>query len=92
MVLKAYSIRDEKSEIFHLPFFKHTHGEAEREFKTLTNDNKSTISKFPEDYDLFHIGTYDDNTGKFEPLVTPTHMVKAIQLKEQAQSPVSHLN
>jgi len=84
MVLKAYSIRDQKGEIFHTPFFKHTHGEAERDFKTLVNDGKSGINKYPEDYDLYYIGEYNDNTGRFEPLDTPQHQIKAVQLKDSA--------
>jgi len=76
---KVYSIRDAKAEVFNLPFFKKTHGEAERDFVTLTNDDKSTVFKFPDDFDLYYVGTYDDETGKILTLDTPQHIVKAIQ-------------
>lgn len=82
MKLQAYSIHDQKSGKFHLPIYKHTHGEAEREFKSIVNDDKSTLNKYPTDFDLYHIGEYDDNSGKFAPLDTPYHLVKAIQLVE----------
>lgn len=80
MVLKMFSIRDAKSELFNIPFMKATEGEAERDFRSVVNDEKSFPHKYPEDFDLYHLGTYDDNTGKVEPLDTPRHMVKAIQL------------
>lgn len=83
MELKAFSIRDAKAEIFNPPFYKKTHGEAERDFKTLVNDPKSQVYLYAEDYDLYFIGVYDDNTGKFMSLDTPQHLVKAVQLKEQ---------
>lgn len=80
MLLKIYSIRDAKTQFFSAPFYNHTHGEAERNFKTACNDQQSNLSKFPEDYDLYHIGEYDDNTGKITPRDTPEHIIKAVQL------------
>jgi len=76
MILKAFSIRDSKSETFNTPFFKRAHGEAERDFSAVVRDNKTTPGQFPEDYDLYHVGTYDDHTGVFHPLDTPQHMLK----------------
>lgn len=80
MELKMYSIRDAKSEVFNPPFFNKTHGEAERNFQMLCNDEKSNVAKFPEDYDLYYLGSYDDNSGKCAPLDSPHHLVKAVQL------------
>lgn len=81
MVLKMYSVRDAKGEIFHPPHYLRSHGEAERTFHQLVKDEKSMISKFPEDYDLYYLGDYDDNTGKITPLDTPTHIAKAVQFQ-----------
>lgn len=87
MELKVFSIRDSKGEIFHQPFFNKSHGEAERNFRELTNDQKSMISKYPEDFDLYYLGTYDDNSGRMEPLDTPQHIIKAVNVKQQSISP-----
>lgn len=81
MILKAFSIRDQKGEVFHPPFYKKTHGEAERDFKQLVSDGKSTVSQYPEDFDLYYVGEYDDQTGIFNSCDTPQHIVKAVQLK-----------
>jgi len=81
--LKAFSIRDAKAETFNQPFFQKTHGEAERSFQQLVRDPKSTVSQFPEDYDLYYLGTYDDQKGVFEPLDTPQHLQKAVNVKAQ---------
>lgn len=77
-----FSIRDAKGEIFHPPFFKKTHGEAERDFAQLVRDEKSMAFKFPEDFDLYYVGTYDDSTGKIEPMDTPQHLHKAVQFTQ----------
>lgn len=84
MKLNMYSLYDAKAEIFHPPFYKHTHGEAERDTRTLVNDGKSMVNKYPEDYDLYHVGTYDDKTGKIDSLDTPIHQIKCIQLVEKS--------
>lgn len=78
MILKMYSIRDAKSEVYNTPFFAKTHGEAERNFRTASNDDKTTISKYPEDYDLYYLGEYDDNKGTLASLDSPQHIVKAV--------------
>lgn len=82
MELKMYSVRDSKSEIFNQPWFQKTHGEAERSFTELVNDDKSMISKYPEDYDLYFLGIYNNDSGLVKPLDTPQHMLKAVQAKK----------
>lgn len=78
---KIYAIRDSKGEVYNTPFYKKTHGEAERDFKTLANDPKSMVFNYPEDFDLYYLGTLDDVSGKLNPIDTPQHIVKAVQLK-----------
>lgn len=78
MILKVFSIRDAKSEVYNTPFFQKTHGEAERSFRTAANDDKTQINKYPEDFDLYYLGEYDDNTGQVTPLDTPQHVLKAV--------------
>lgn len=82
MIQKVYSIRDGKGEFYCPPFFAKTHGEAERSFHTLANDEKSQVNAYAEDFDLYHLGEFDNVTGKLMPLPTPTHIVKAVALKK----------
>lgn len=88
MIQKIFSVRDAKAEVFHQPFYATTHAEAERNFNSLTNDEKSFVNKYPEDYDLYYLGEYDDHKGTFKTLDTPLHVVKAIQLVRNHQQPV----
>lgn len=83
MTKKIFSIRDSKAGIFHQPFFKNSHGEAERDFNALVNtDNPNgMINKYPEDFDLYYLGEYDDVLGTFKSLDTPQHIVKAVLVK-----------
>lgn len=78
MLLKAFSIRDAKGEFFGNPFFQGTHGEAERVFRQAVNDVKTSLNQFPEDYDLYYVGEFDNHTGHFKACDTPQHLMKAI--------------
>lgn len=84
--MQVFSIRDAKSEVFHHPFFQNTSDEAIRSFQTAVNDPKTNFYKYPDDFDLYHIGEYDDHTGLMKSLKTPEHLKKAVHLvsKEKA--------
>lgn len=83
MIRKLFTIRDSKAEIYNASFQAHTHGEAERNFKRLANDTKTSIGQNPEDFDLYYLGTFDDIAGKHDLLQTPQHVVKALNLLDQ---------
>lgn len=64
MKLEAYSIHDSKSAIFSPPFFMRSRGEAIRAFSTTANNPDNNINKFPHDFALYFVGTFDDSEGK----------------------------
>lgn len=82
MTLKVFAIRDSKGEFFTPPFYKKTAGEAERDFHQLVNDANSMVHKYPEDYDLYYIGEFNDQDGKIKSLDSPSHICKAVNLKK----------
>lgn len=73
-----FAIRDTKGAYYSPPFTKNSRGEAERDFTTLSRDAQSTVNKYPEDFDLFELGTFDEKTGKVDGYDTPRHMLKAV--------------
>lgn len=83
MELKLYAIRDSKGGMYKPPFTQQAHGEAERSFKMMADNQESMVGRFPEDYDLYYLGKFDDQTGKFQTLDTPEHMMKAIDVKSR---------
>lgn len=90
MILRMFTIRDSKAEVFNTPFFQKTHGEAERSFTELVNDEKSMPGKYSDDYDLYYLGEFDDQTGKISSLPTPQHLCKAVALKKRmTPSPIT---
>lgn len=80
MKQQVYSIRDQKVGMFNSPFFNKTHGEAERNFTELIRDDKSMPNKYPEDYTLYHLGTYDPETGLISSLPEPQMLIQAVSI------------
>lgn len=66
MKLNAYTIYDVASGVYMRPFFSQADGQAIRGFKDIATDADHEIGKHPEDYTLFRIGSFNDNTGKME--------------------------
>lgn len=83
MIQKIFCVRDGKVEAYMRPFFVRSLGEAERSFFDLANDPDSQVSRHPEDFALYYLGTYDDGSGTFESL-PPQHVVNAVDVKRQA--------
>lgn len=67
MMLKVFSIYDIKAETYSPPFFLQTVGLAIRTFTDVANDRESRVHKYPEDFTLFEIGTFNDTSGTIIP-------------------------
>lgn len=66
MKLHLFTIFDTKAAAYNTPFAFSTTGQALRAFHDLVNDHQSTISKHPEDYQLWHAGEFDTDTGQLQ--------------------------
>lgn len=64
MLFKVFAIYDSKAQAYYPPFFQATVGLATRIFGDMANNPESTVGRYPADYTLFEIGTYDDQTAK----------------------------
>lgn len=82
-------IRDSKAEAFNLPMLHRTIEEAKRQFSLHVNEKNqdNLLNLYPEDYDLYEIGSYNQKTGTLEKLDTPLHITKAISLVKKEASP-----
>lgn len=69
MILKVFSAFDAKLAVFDAPFYMLTDAAAIRAFSDQVNDSsgQSCLAKWnrhPEDYSLFRIGEFNDQTGE----------------------------
>lgn len=82
MMLKVFCIYDSKIKDYVQPFYMHHEGEAIRGFENVCNDPNTKFYQYPEDFHLFHLGSFDSATGKFTNLHTPESLGCAIQFKK----------
>nr|DAI03088.1 MAG TPA: DNA binding protein [Microviridae sp.] len=79
MKLHVMSVKDNAAQTFGRPFFMPSTGVALRSFTDEVNraaeDNQ--LYKHPEDFDLYQLGTFDDETGVFELLTFPKVFARA---------------
>lgn len=71
MILIACSIRDSAVNSFMRPFFVPAVGSAVRSFQDEVNRKDSEMRKHPDDYELFELGAFEEETGKFSSLPEP---------------------
>lgn len=73
MKLGIFTVFDIKAGAYLRPFFSLTAGTAVREFATELNNPESNFAKYPEDFHVVELGSFDDSTGDFE-----THKPKVV--------------
>jgi hypothetical protein len=66
MKVNVYAIYDAKAEVFGKPIFFNTDGLAVRSFYEACEHPESEFKKYPHDFSLLKIGTYDDAKGALE--------------------------
>lgn len=81
MKLQIVAIYDRKIEAHMNPFFTPTVAAGVRAFQDGLTDTQTPMHKHPEDYELHHLGTWEDNTGRF----TNEPEVRAIALGSDHQ-------
>lgn len=77
MKIGVYAVRDAKTEAFSAPLFFITPAVAVRAFGDECNNSESPWHRHPEDYALFLLGTFDDNSGLIESQ-QPTQITSAL--------------
>ena len=77
MIQNAYSIKDAKANVFSAPFFSINDKTAQRSFEQAKNDSNTTISQNPEDYSLYRLAQFDDQSGELHPEKQPYYLSTA---------------
>lgn len=71
MKLEMFSVFDSAAKAFMEPFVAQTIEVAIRRFRASVNHEGSDFGRFPEDYTLFHVGTFVQESGTVLALETP---------------------
>lgn len=85
-MMKLYAVRDVKADAFGAPMSIATEGLARRSFLEACMDQRSDLCKYPNDYMLYELGSYDPNSGEVKAhLPSPIFIASAAAVVEQAR-------
>lgn len=78
MTVQIFTVFDAAAKAFLEPFNAPTIETAIRTFRSTVCQDGHMFNKYPEDYTLYHTGTFDLTTGVLTPLSTPHSLGLAI--------------
>lgn len=78
MQLFLCAVRDSAVSAFQRPFVVPALGMAIRAFGDEVVRPESELAKHPSDYELFHLGSFDEESGKVVCLPNPRSMARAV--------------
>jgi len=83
MILKIVAMRDRAADVFAAPNFVASIGGAIRSFADEVNRKAegNVLNAHPEDFDLFELGEYDDQSASFMLLDNPRQIAIGKDLK-----------
>lgn len=80
MILEIYAIHDRVGAFFSAPFFLQNVGLARRTLADIVTDMNTQIARHPHDYSLYHLGSFENESGIFAPLSPPVFICTAASL------------
>ena len=84
--MNVYAVRDLKAESFLLPFFMTSHGLATRMVLDALREGGTPLSQYPQDFSLYHIGSWDTVKGVLTHLAQPSLLAHVAELVSQVPS------
>lgn len=81
MKQNVYSVRDSVAGVYCKPFTTPNDGLARRDFDAASRDPHSALSQHPDDFTLFCIGSFDEETGLLE-AIPPRFVTRTLSNQE----------
>lgn len=85
----VFSVYDRASGVYGQPFFSHNQQTAIRSLASEVNrrdDPTSVLSNSPSDFDLFELGQYEQDTGRFSLHENPVFLCSCFSLLSRPAS------
>jgi hypothetical protein len=83
MDVKIYTVKDLKANAFLKPCFFPSNNAFELGVAACLTDEDHNFNKYTEDFALYELGSYNDNTGKLTTLEQPLHLCSMDHIKTQ---------
>nr|QJB18797.1 MAG: nonstructural protein [Microvirus sp.] len=84
MKLQIFAIFDAKAEAFLRPMTYPTAAHCRRDLaEVMQQSSGSPFVDYPEDFTLFHVGEFDDDTGEVQPLLKHDSLGNLLLIKNE---------
>ena len=83
MIHKIFTIYDNKAMAYLPPFFLHRTEMALRTFSDCVNSKDHQFGRHPADYNIFELGTYDDEHAKITEYTAPKNLGNGLEYTKQ---------
>lgn len=83
MIVKMFAVYDSKAEAYFPPFYSQNNASAIRDFTDKVNTPNHIWNRHPEDYSLFAVGEFDDQTAVILPFKTHFPLGKGLEYVSQ---------
>lgn len=84
MILQIMAVHDSKARCFMVPFFVSHVDVGLRTFAGAVNEEEkqTQLAQHPDDFTLYHLGSYNDENGAFLVSAQPVHVAFANDVKK----------
>lgn len=76
--MRLYSLFDRCHGQHGAPYQAPNDALAVRLFEEAAMDSASLFSKFPDDFTIFYVGDFDENTAQFQPANPPVYVQRGV--------------
>jgi hypothetical protein len=83
-MVQIYSIKDCKVGCFFKPFTEKSDIDAKRGLSYIVNNTDSPISNFPEDFELYCHGEFNEGNGELKAYASPVYVASAYHYKKSS--------
>lgn len=63
-MINVYSVLDKQTDKYSNPFYAHNDTLAMRMYQKVQENPESDLAKYPQDYKLVRLGSFDERTGE----------------------------
>jgi hypothetical protein len=88
--LKMYVVHDSKAGLYNKPFYEVNNAVAMRGFEDAVRSGETNLSRYPQDYDLYLVGEFNEDTAEIKAVV-PQHLCGARDYVAEKQASVQDL-
>lgn len=78
-----FAVRDTKVGVFQKPFLMRNAAEAIRGFESVVNDHNTEFYRYPDDFTLYQMAEFDEETGVITQSTDPQILVNAVELRTE---------